>query len=238
MSTNERANAGLHPHILHRIAALVPDKSLRILDVGCGTGIMLGRLASLGYSNLHGLDIAPPDQSMAGVSFTACDLDDCKTPFEASSQDLIVSVEVFEHIENLGSLLAELARLLTNDGRLLVTTPNVHSIEARLRFLMLGRLKQFDEIGDPTHITPVFLHPFKRLLRRHDLELVEVWGYPLDGRSPTSRRALRWASGLLKWVGLHASIPGDQLCMLIRRAQSGSEVPPADKKDAVTAHYQ
>lgn len=238
MNTSERANAGLHPHILHRITALVPDKSLRILDVGCGTGVMLGKLAALGYSNLHGLDIAPPDQRMAGVSFTACDLDDCKTPFEASSQDLIVSVEVFEHIENLGSLLAEIARVLTQDGWLLVTTPNIHSIEARLRFFLLGRLKQFDAIGDPTHITPVFLHPFKRLLRRHDLELVEAWGHPLDGHSPTSRRVLRWASGLLKWVGLPASIPGDQLCMLIRRVRSGSAIPPTDKKNAVTAHYQ
>ena len=238
MNTTERANAGLHPHILERIVALVPDTSSRILDVGCGTGVMLGKLASMGYSNLHGLDIAPPRTALTGVQFSACDLDDCKTPFEASSQHLIVSVEVFEHIENLGSLLDEMARLLSEDGWLLVTTPNVHSIEARLRFFLLGRLKQFDQIGDPTHVAPIFLHPFKLLLNRHELEIVETWGYPVDGSSPTSRWALRLLAGCLKWVGLPASIAGDQLCMLIRRVRSSSGAPLLEKKSAVTAHYQ
>lgn len=237
MNPAERANAGLHPHIVGRIAALRPDKAARILDVGCGTGAMLRALASKGYSNLRGLDIAPPLESVAGVSFLACDLDACATPFEASSQDLIVSVEVFEHIENMGALLTEISRLLAADGHLLVTTPNVHSIEARLRFLLLGRLKQFDPIGDPTHISPVFLHPFTLLLRRHSLEIVESWGFPVDGTSPTSRTALRIAARLTKLMGLPASIAGDQLCLLIRRKPNASASAPLDKKAALTAHY-
>ena len=237
MNTDERANAGLHPHILERIAALCPNPQARILDVGCGTGVMLRKLAASGYCHLTGLDIAPPGETLDGVRFLACDLDACTTPFEPGSQDLVVSVEVFEHLENLGSLLADIARVLAPEGRLLMTTPNVHSIEARLRWFLLGRLKQFDEIGDPTHITPIFLHAFTRLLRRHALEIDQAWGYPVDGHSPTSRLGLRLLSGVLRGLGLKAAIPGDQLCLLIRRTPGAVAANAAQKQTVVTSHY-
>ena len=145
---------------------------------------------------------------------------------------------MFEHIENLGSLLRELSRVLRPDGRMLITTPNVHSVEARLRYFMLGQLKQFDRIGDPTHITPLFIHPFKVLLRRHGLEISECWGFPLNGTSPTSRAGLQVAGRLLRALGLDANPSGDQLCLMIRKVADAGKVPASQTKQrAVTAHY-
>jgi 2-polyprenyl-3-methyl-5-hydroxy-6-metoxy-1,4-benzoquinol methylase len=104
LATIERANAGLHPHITERLQTLVPQRDARIVDVGSGSGSMLGRLAAAGYSDLHGIDIVRPREADPGIGFTACDLDELHTAFESASVDMIVSVEVFEHIENLGSL--------------------------------------------------------------------------------------------------------------------------------------
>lgn len=239
MATIERANAGLHPHIVERLVELVPQRDACIVDVGCGSGSgsMLARLAAQGYSNLHGIDIVRPQAECAGVTFLERDLDELHTGFEAASVDMIVSVEVFEHIENLGSMLKELARVLRVDGQLLMTTPNVNSVEARLRLLLLGQLKQFDRIGDPTHITPIFMHPFQLLLQRHGLEVVAVWGFPLDGSSPTSRPVLQTLGRTLRAFGLKGAPSGDQLCLLIRKAR-GAEVEQAQRKrQALTAHY-
>lgn len=238
MAAMERANTGLHPYIIDKIVALQGDRGARIIDVGCGSGAMLAKLAALGYIALHGIDIVRPLGACAGIEFSECDLDKLETGFDAESVDLVVSVEVFEHVENLGSLLRELSRVLRPDGRMLITTPNVHSVEARLRYLLLGQLKQFDRIGDPTHITPLFIHPFTVLLRRHGLEICECWGWPIDGTSPTSRIGLRAAGRVLRALGLRASPSGDQLCLLIRKVTGVTKAHATrDKQLAVTAHY-
>ena len=128
------------------------------------------------------------------------------------------------------------ARVLAPDGVLLVTTPNVHSVQARLRYLLLGELKQFDAIGDPTHITPVFEFPFRRLLARHGLEVAQRWGFPEDGSSPTSRAGLSALAGALSLLGVRGSPAGDQLCLLIRK-RPVQDAAAHDKRHAVTAHY-
>lgn len=237
MELTERANSGLHSHVAEMLTRVAKDKNAKILDLGCGTGALLARLWAMGYKSLHGVDIALPEQALAGITFDTCDLDSGKLPFEDDSLDLIVSVEVFEHVENMGSLIREVRRTLSPGGVLIMTTPNVHSTEARLRYLLLGKLKQFDEIGDPTHVYPVFMHAFNKVLSRNSLEVAEVWGYPLDGGSPTSRTSLQVAARLLKILGFAATPEGDHLCLAIRRKPVSSASSEMSKRELVASHY-
>ena len=112
----------------------------------------------------------------------------------------------------------------------------MHSLEARIRLLLLGELKQFDRIGDPTHIQPIFCFPFERLLARHGFEIRAKWGFPLDGSSPTSRPGLRAMAGLARALGVSDPLGGDQLCLLIGRRQE-AEAVNVSKQELVTAHY-
>ena len=237
MELAERANAGVHSHVADKVTEILLDKNSTILDVGCGTGALLARLATLGYKHLSGIDISLPTDPVDGITFLEHDLDTIATPYPDSAFSLVISVEVFEHVENMGTLLRELSRLLAPDGNLLITTPNVHSLEARLRYFLLGRLKQFDELGDPTHIYPIFLYTFTRLLKRYSLEIVETWGFPLDGSSPTSRGILRLTTKLLQLAGLKAVPPGDHLCLLIRRAHDQAPLRSTSKRALVASHY-
>jgi 2-polyprenyl-3-methyl-5-hydroxy-6-metoxy-1,4-benzoquinol methylase len=237
MKRRERANNGIHQHVANVVKDLSIQKDDCILDIGCGTGAFLESLKECDFNNLYGIDIKLPVENIDGVSFYVLDLDEGRMEFEEKKFKLIVSIEVFEHIENMGVLLKEISRVLSKDGLLILTTPNVHSVEARLRNLFLGKLKQFDELSDPTHIYPIFLYPFERLLRRYSLEIDEIWGYPVDGHSPTSRGALRLLSKILKFVGLKSNPSGDHLCMKISRIKNDKNSSAISKSEVVSSHY-
>lgn len=238
MNLAERTTGGLHTDVANRVTQLLPSRNARILDVGCGTGALLNRLRKIGYQRLCGIDIAPPT-NLPGIEFHQSDLDFCRTPLEAGSVDLAVAVEVFEHIENIGSLLQELSRLLGPTGSILLTTPNVHSVEARLRLLLTGNLKQFDAVGDPTHISPIFRFPFERILRRHGFCVLDAWGFPENGASPTSRWGLRMLAATARFFGAKDGFAGDQLCMLCGRSTDWEQAGNVDRKrEQLTEHYR
>jgi SAM-dependent methyltransferase len=236
MKLTERANAGLHEHVIEQAIAATPNRSASVLDVGCGTGALLVRLRDHGYTQLIGIDISPPE-AMPGLRFHALDLDEPRFPIADQSVDLILAVEVVEHIENVGLFLAEIHRVMTPSGRLLLTTPNVHSVEAKVRLLLTGQLKQFDGIGDPTHIYPVFGFAFSRLLTRHALRASRSWGFPEDGASPTSRLALRILAAVARLLGVRGDPDGDQLCLLIQRTNGPDSDLRTGKGAALTSHY-
>jgi len=214
---------------------LAPRRDIRILDLGCGSGAFLLRLKDLGFTQLWGVDIEPPKIGLTGISLSSIDIDTGRIPHADAAFDLIFAIEVIEHVENLGLVLRELNRLLAKGGQVVLTTPNVHSAEAKLRFLLLDRLKQFDEIGDPTHITPIFQYPFEKMLRRHSLTIQRRWGFPLDGSSVTSRPLLRSIAFLTRLLARSAT-QGDNLFMILERSDVPSMVGP-DKRLTLTAHY-
>jgi SAM-dependent methyltransferase len=237
MKLVERANAGLHAHVMQLVADTAPDRQGAVLDVGCGTGAFLLRLQGAGYKSLFGVDIKAPAARIPGVTFSEYDLDTGGMPHVDSSFAVITSIEVLEHVENLGTLVGEVARVLAPGGVFIMTTPNVHSIEARLRFLLLGKLKQFDELSDPTHLSPIVLYTFARLLSRHALEIATVSGFPGDGSSPTSRSSLRLLSRVLRWLGVRGAPSGDHLCLTIRKRPQQGGLPLRSKQSLVSDHY-
>ena len=237
MSLSERTTTGLHEFIAERLIKVAPERDVSILDVGCGTGALLVRLRALGFKRLCGIDIDPPE-ALPGINFFQCDLDNFNTPLEAGTIDFALAVEVVEHVENIGGLLQELSRLLAPNGQFLLTTPNLHSVEAKVRFLLSGNLKQFDTIGDPTHVSPVFRFPFERILKRHGFFVIDAWGYPKDGTSLTSRPSLRLLAKAARFFGAKDEPAGDNLCMLVgRSADTRFAINAEQKRQNLTSHY-
>lgn len=127
---------GTHPTFYHPfLSALLPDlKNKKILDLGCGKG-MIGFLIrvqrDLTGSTLIGMDIAERflsftkkhniyDKLIKG-NLTK------KLPFKKSSVNMIICSEVIEHMKKKTGeeLLNEIDRIVTKDGRVIITTPNV-----------------------------------------------------------------------------------------------------------------
>lgn len=211
----ERTVAGLHEALVQSIPQLSYD--IPVLDIGCGTGAWLERLATMGFSQLYGVerDIKQFRTDKATCSQANLDFDDLGLGDKKFG--LITAIEVIEHLENPGRLFYQVSRHLDKQGYFLLTSPNIHSVSCRFKFFITGKLASFDEKGDPTHIYPVLLDCLNRILPRYSLEIVRTWGYPAKG-SIIYRPATNIISSLLELFLPH-EYPGDTLCLLIRKTR-------------------
>ena len=213
----ERINArGLHEHLAEVVLALRVPPAAPVLDLGCGSGAWLERLCGLGYSNVLGVDSDTVQFGAEGVECVSCDLESALPSLGCSSFRLITAIEVIEHVANTGQFVRSLGALLADDGLGLITTPNMHSLAARLRYCLTGRLPEFDDRGEPTHITPIFLEPLRRLLDREGLVIDRVWTFPEREAGAVWRRTLRLLVGLMR-LAFRDPLPGISLCVLVRR---------------------
>lgn len=120
----------------------------RLLDVGCAGGDLAAVLATRGW-HAHGAEVeaALVDAARArGVDARRVDLDREPLPWPEGTFDAIVAAEVLEHVIDTDHVLAEIARVLRPGGALVVTTPNLASLENRVR-LLLGRYPMWMDVG-------------------------------------------------------------------------------------------
>ena len=100
----------------------------RALDVGCGAGLVTEPLARMGAS-VTGIDAAPENIAVAtlhagalGVEYRCISVEALAA--EGARFDLITCLEVVEHVADRAAFLAALRALLTDDGLLVISTPN------------------------------------------------------------------------------------------------------------------
>jgi 2-polyprenyl-3-methyl-5-hydroxy-6-metoxy-1,4-benzoquinol methylase len=189
------------------------------LDLGCGSGAFLGRLSAVGYDVLHGVDADLSQATVAGVRYHQAGLQDADLGLADLRFGLVTAIEVVEHLTNLDRFLTHVRDHLADGGAFLMTTPNVHSLTSRIRFALLDRLAQFDDRGDPTHVTPIVLTCLARALASKGLVIRRTWTYPERHGGLASRRTTAALARLGRLL-LPDPLPGDVLCLEIRRAHT------------------
>jgi SAM-dependent methyltransferase len=107
---------------------MVPNEiPLRILDVGCGTGMNAQHLAASGHT-VVGLDLSPvaiDKFRQKGFDCIVCDIEkEGGVPLPSGSFDLIFASEVIEHVADTATFLSEMNRLVRPGGVLVLSTPN------------------------------------------------------------------------------------------------------------------
>ena len=153
--------------------ALGPLGDVACLEVGCGPGASGLMLESLGGQWLHA------DPELARLAEADRVLPGRTTPMSESavpgladaSFNLIVAVDLMEHLDKEAPLLAELSRLLKPGGRLLVTTPRLRpwSTPAILRKLLRLHPRVFGHYRDgytPRQLADLLLRSGFRIVRQ------------------------------------------------------------------------
>lgn len=105
-----------------QVIRLIPSGNQRILDIGCGDGVLL---SLIGHGRLYGVDL---DQSSLDYAATKVKAKFLKVPaellpFKSGFFDVVIATEIIEHLDQPEKLLAEAKRVLKRSGRLILTTP-------------------------------------------------------------------------------------------------------------------
>ena len=105
----------------------------RFLDIGCATGMLIESLAGEGWDT-HGVEVCEPAARYGiehrGVGISVGTLEDAEFP--DSTFSVVHNSHLIEHLTDPKSFLRECRRILTDDGLLIVTTPNSDGFQARL----------------------------------------------------------------------------------------------------------
>jgi SAM-dependent methyltransferase len=178
----------------------------KILDVGAGEGSIVERYRLKGY------DVVGVDSAYESETVRRADL--LGLPFEAETFDVVLCLDVLEHVELLDQpkALSEIARVMKPGARLLLTVPNLAHFHSRVRFLLTGKL---------TRTSAVERHPGDRPLAEY-LELLAKEGFTVERRGgifptlPLAFRAVNRNPDKLGWLVsvLDAIVPFQSLRFL------------------------
>ncbi|HEX8743154.1 MAG TPA: class I SAM-dependent methyltransferase [Thermoleophilaceae bacterium] len=220
--------------VLDLIARHAP--SGRLLDVGCGHGLLLDEARRRGYAT-EGIEVS---ESAVAHARGALGLTIHEQPFadadlEPESYDVIVLADVLEHFDDPRAALRRCGRLLRPGGLLCVVTPDPASRTARLAGARWWALL-------PAH---TFLIPWRtlrellageQLVAIDDAPLVRSFtaGYWLAGLAERGGRLAAPVETLRRLLPrrLHLSLSlGDERVLLARRAASPRAHAPAAPRE-------
>lgn len=162
------------------------DSYPRAVDLGCGRGEFAWLLRDRGF-NVAVADVDPCNVvACQALGFSAKQADfNRPLPFETAEFDLVIMLEVIEHVPLADHLVVEISRILRHDGLLLLSTPNCAWILQRLRSLLghppPGEGRHF-RFFVQTHLTDMLKSAGFEIERTND------WTYPL----PPLNQFRRW----------------------------------------------
>jgi ubiquinone/menaquinone biosynthesis C-methylase UbiE len=152
-------------------AALPREHPAAVLEVGVGEGEISAKLRSL-YPESHIVGVDLHDESLAAEwrmrGFVGVYADIARLPFPPLAFDLVMAIEVLEHVDDPAAALAELVRV--SRGRLVMSVPR----EPIWRVANMARGKYLADLGNtPGHVQHWSRRSFAELVRSQ-LEVVSV----------------------------------------------------------------
>lgn len=189
-SLAESVKNHLDARLFKKLLRQIPGEHLNVLDVGGGAGWLLTtiRRVSGRIQSTHEIDINERARSAAesaGHVFHCCRVEDFSS---AHSFDLVLLLNLIEHVADPGAVLSAMRKLLSRGGLMLIKTPNVDTLDCRL-----FRNQNWGGFHCPRHFVLFTSRSIVDLGARCGLRAVQL-NY--------TQGAPQWACSILGWLGL------------------------------------
>ncbi|WP_329891146.1 bifunctional 2-polyprenyl-6-hydroxyphenol methylase/3-demethylubiquinol 3-O-methyltransferase UbiG [Stenotrophomonas sp. SMYL11] len=173
----------LNPVRLQYVADRVPLRGARVLDIGCGGGLLSEALAQAG-ADVTAIDLAPELvkvarlhalESGAKVDYRVQAAEDLAAE-QPGSFDVVTCMEMLEHVPDPGAIIEACKRLLKPGGHLFLST--INRTAAAFAVAIVGAEYVARLLPKGTHHYQEFIKPAElaRWLREADMQLVDVSG--------------------------------------------------------------
>ena len=153
-----------------------PLEKLKILDIGCGGGLLSEPMRRLG-AEVFGIDASEKNINVAKIHAKKSNLDinyECISPENLNTKnkfDVILNMEIVEHVEDVDFFLKSCSRLLKKDGIMFIATLN-KTLKSYL-FAIIGAEYILRWLPIGTHSWEKFIKPEEliNILKKYNLKL-------------------------------------------------------------------
>lgn len=145
------------------------DRSLKVLELGCGQGRFKKHFApDVEYWGIEPDHYSAIVAESIGIQVICAPLDECESKLPLAYFDLIICNDVIEHLADERHAFRWIATRLKPDGQVLGSVPNVRFIR-NLAHIMLLKDWKYERSGvrDHTHLRFFTLKSIKRTLADH-----------------------------------------------------------------------
>ena len=158
MTHDDDKPALYYDNVRREIAALLPPRSERVLDIGCGSGATLRWLKDSGRCGVGiGVEMVERAAALARERLDEVFVGDAnvlvETAFAPQSFDLVLCLDVLEHLVDPWQFVGKVQRLVKPGGLIVTSLPNVRHLRVLLPLLLAGRWR-YERAGilDRTHL--------------------------------------------------------------------------------------
>ncbi len=170
-----------------------------VLEMGAGHGAFTKKLYDQGF-DIHANDLFPEYFRFDKVECKKVNITEAQ-PYEDNTFDIILAIEVMEHIHDHNIFFKECHRILKPGGIVIISTPNILSLKSRVRYLFTGFFYSFqplvhEQVDGLQHISSLTIDQYKNLGFINGFKEIEV---NVDRQQSSSK----WLSFLVPFMWLY-----------------------------------
>jgi 2-polyprenyl-3-methyl-5-hydroxy-6-metoxy-1,4-benzoquinol methylase len=151
--------------ILRRVAH---EKPLKLLDVGCGSGLFVTLCNKQDQISAMGIDISRQGIALTRHLNQSCYVQGFIKDMSNQSFDIITMFDVLEHVPNPLKFIKKARRVLTKNGLLVITTPISNSLACKLSG------KKWHLYTPPRHLQIFNTKSIRQLLENNGFQVTRV----------------------------------------------------------------